>query len=82
MNVPTSPFWPVAIGFLALAINYFVQGGTTLMSGPNWGADKAKYDRTVGLWGIFLGGFGQLITGIYLMVGLSWFAVYRNAPPL
>ncbi|MDQ0189505.1 hypothetical protein JI721_01445 [Alicyclobacillus cycloheptanicus] len=82
MSVPISTFWPVAIGFLSLSINYFVQGGTTLSAGPNWGQDKAKFDRTVGLWGMFLGGFGQLITGIYLMVGLSWFPVYRNAPPL
>ncbi|QSO52133.1 hypothetical protein JZ785_25890 [Alicyclobacillus curvatus] len=82
MSVPISQFWPVAIGFLSLSINYFVQGGTTLATGPNWNQDKAKFDRTVGLWGMFLGGFGQLITGIYLMVGLSWFPVYRNAPPL
>lgn len=82
MSVPISQFWPVAIGFLSLSINYFVQGGTTLAAGPNWGHDKMKFDRTVGLWGVFLGGFGQLLTGIYLMVGLSWFPVYRNAPPL
>lgn len=82
MSVPISTFWPVAIGFLSLSINYFVQGGTALAGGPNWTQDKAKFDRTVGLWGIFLGGVGQLLTGTYLMVGLSWFPVYRNAPPL
>ncbi len=82
MILPISHFWPVAIGFLALSINYFVQGGTTLTSGPNWGEDKIRYDRTVGLWGMFLGGFGQLLTGTYLMVGLSWFPVYRDAAPL
>jgi hypothetical protein len=79
---PVSPFWPLGIGFLSLSINYFVQGGTTLAGGPNWSQDKIRYDRTVGLWGMFLGGFGQLLTGIYLMVGLSWFPVYRDAPPL
>lgn len=82
MSVPISTFWPLGIGFLALSINYFVQGGTTLTGGPNWSKDKAKFDRTVGLWGMFLGGFGQLLTGTYLMVGLSWFPVYRDAPPL
>ncbi|WDL97537.1 hypothetical protein [Alicyclobacillus sp. ALC3] len=82
MSFPVSPFWPVAIGFLALSINYFVQGGTTLASGPGWTKEKDRYDRTVGLWGIFLGGFGQLLTGTYLMVGLSWFPVYRHAAPL
>jgi hypothetical protein len=82
VSVPISTFWPVAIGFLSLSINYFVQGGNTLFGGPDWSDDKAKHDRTMGLWGMFLGGFGQLLTGTYLMVGLSWFPVYRNAPPL
>jgi len=82
MSVPISAFWPIAIGFLTLSINYFVQGGTTLFGGPNWTQNPAKYNRTIGLWGMFLGGFGQLITGTYLMIGLSWFPVYRNAPPL
>ncbi|QQE79025.1 hypothetical protein [Alicyclobacillus sp. SO9] len=82
MSFPVSNFWPVAIGFLGLAINYFVQGGTTAFGGPSWTHDKVKMEKTLGLWGIGLGGFAQLITGIYLMVGLSWFPVYRNAPPL
>lgn len=81
-SFPISQFWPLAIGFLSLSINYFVQGGTTLTKYPNWSKDKASFDRTIGLWGIFMGGFGQLITGTYLMVGLSWFPVYRNAAPL
>ncbi len=33
---PISAFWPLAIGFMGLAINYFVQGGTTVFGGPNW----------------------------------------------
>lgn len=82
MSFPVSDFWPIAIGFLGLAINYFVQGGTAVFGGPRWTDDKVKMEKTLGLWGIGLGGFAQLITGIYLMVGLSWFPVYRNAPPL
>lgn len=79
---PSSHFWPLAIGFLGLSINYFVQGGTTLFSGPNWSKDPEAFNKTVGLWGIFLGGFAQFITGTYLMVGLSWFPVYTDAAPL
>ncbi|MFX4301668.1 hypothetical protein ACOJUR_05240 [Alicyclobacillus tolerans] len=82
MSFPSSPFWPIAIGFLGLSINYFVQGGSTLFNGPNWSKDKEKHEKTLGLWGIFLGGFAQLLTGIYLMVGMSWFPVYANAAPL
>lgn len=79
---PVSQFWPIAIGFLSLSINYFVQGGAVLFDGPKWSDDDGKYNKTLGYWGIFLGGIGQLITGTYLMVGLSWFPVYRNAAPL
>lgn len=79
---PISQFWPVAIGFFGLGTNYFVQGGTALFNGPNWSKDSRQLDKTVALWGIFFGGFMQFITGVYLMVGLSWFPVYRNASPL
>ncbi len=79
---PISQFWPVAIGFLSLSINYFVQGGSAVTGGPRWSGDEVKWNRTLGLWGIFLGGFGQLLTGIYLMIGLTWFPVFTNAPPL
>jgi hypothetical protein len=82
MSFPVSGFVPLAIGFLGLAINYFVQGGTALFGGPNWTDDKEKTEKTLGLWGIGLGGVAQLMTGIYLMVGLSWFPVYRHASPL
>lgn len=77
-----STFWPIAIGFFGLGVNYFVQGGSGLFNGPRWADDPKKYDRVLGLWGVFLGGFAQFITGTYLMVGLSWFPVYRNAAPL
>ena len=79
---PLSYFFPLGIGFLSLSVNYFVQGGSALFGGPNWSKDVRKNDQTLGLWGIFLGGFGQFITGVYLMVGLSWFPVYRDAAPL
>jgi len=79
---PISAFWPVAIGFFGLSVNYFVQGGTGLFGGPKWSGDERLHEKTLGLWGIFLGGLAQFITGTYLMVGLSWFPVYRNAPPL
>lgn len=79
---PSSSFWPVAIGFLGLSINYFVQGGSVLFNGPKWSGDDRQWDKTLGLWAIFLGGIAQLMTGIYLMVGMSWFPVYANAAPL
>ncbi len=74
-----SPFLPIAIGFFGLGTNYFVWGGQTLFAYPKMSHDV---DKTMALWGIFMGGFMQFITGVYLMVGLSWFPVYTAKAPL
>lgn len=74
-----SPFLPIAIGFFGLGTNYFVWGGQALFGRPKTSPDIAK---TLGMWGIWMGGFMQFITGVYLMVGLSWFPVYSSKAPL
>jgi hypothetical protein len=38
-------------------------------------------DITTGLWGIWMPGFMQFLTGVYLFAGLSWFHTFR-APAL
>jgi hypothetical protein len=74
-----SPFWPVAIGFFGLGTGYFIWGGQALFQ---WPPDSPDVNRSMGMWGIWMNGFMQFITGVYLMVGLTWFAVFANAPPL
>lgn len=74
-----SAFWPVAIGFFGLGTGYFIWGGQALFGKP---ASSPEVNKTMGLWGFWLPGFLQFITGVYLMVGLSWFQVYTYAPPL
>jgi hypothetical protein len=39
-------------------------------------------NKTMGMWGFWMPGFMQFITGIYLLVGLTWFDVFGNAAPL
>jgi len=34
------------------------------------------------LWSFWTSGFMQFITGVILIVGLTWFGVFDNAPPL
>jgi hypothetical protein len=41
-----------------------------------------EVNRTLGLWGFWMPGFMQFLTGIYLLTGLTWFNVFRNAAPL
>lgn len=79
MAFPQSDFWPIAIGFFGLGTNYFVWGGQALFGLP---ASSPEVNRSIGMWGVWMGGFMQFITGVYLMVGLSWFPVYTHTAPL
>lgn len=74
-----SKFAPVAIGFFGLATGYMIWGGSALFGMP--GKDKT-HDQTIGLWGIWMPGFMQFLTGVYLMIGLTWFQVFTNDPGL
>jgi hypothetical protein len=74
-----SPFFPIAIGFFGLATGYFVWGGQALFNFPK---DSPESNHTIALWGAWMSGFMQFITGIYLMIGLTWFGVFDKAAPL
>jgi hypothetical protein len=74
-----SPSVPVAIGFFGLGTGYFIWGGQALFGFPKTGPEV---NRTLGLWGFWLPGFMQFLTGIYLLTGFAWFNVFRNAAPL
>jgi hypothetical protein len=39
-------------------------------------------DRATGVWGIWMPGFMQFITGVYLLAGLTLFGTFTAAPPL
>jgi hypothetical protein len=74
-----SKFIPVAIGFFGLATGYFIWGGQALFGFPK---ASPEVNKTMGMWGFWMPGFMQFITGTYLMVGLTWFDVFRSVPPL
>ena len=78
ISLAPSVFVPVAIGFFGLAVGYFVWGGQALFGFPK---DTLEVNRTMGLWGFWMPGFLQFITGVYLTVGLSWFGVFEKCPP-
>jgi hypothetical protein len=77
-NAP-AVYVPVAIGFFGLATGYFIWGGQALFGFPK---NDPGVDRTMGIWGFWMPGFMQFLTGVYLMVGLTWFSVFRGDPPL
>src|SRR5258705_13094563 len=79
LSLVGSPFVPVAIGFFGLGAGYFVWGGQALFDFPKSSPDV---NRTMGMWGFWMPGFLQFLTGVYLIVGLTWFDVFGNTAPL
>jgi hypothetical protein len=45
-----------------------------------WPRRDEPVDRSLGVWGIWMPGFCQFVTGIVLFIGLSWFQVFKEPP--
>jgi hypothetical protein len=76
---PKSAFIPIAVGFFGLGTGYFIWGGQALFGIPK--ANEAV-NKTMGMWGFWMPGFMQFLTGTYLFVGLTWFNVFGYNPGL
>ncbi|MGH2876373.1 MAG: hypothetical protein ACRDLV_08990, partial [Solirubrobacteraceae bacterium] len=76
VSFPTSTagFAPLAVGFFGLGTGYIIYGPQELFGFPK--RDKGV-DLSTGIWGIWMPGFMQLITGIYLFAGLVLFGTIR-----
>ena len=79
-------FAPVALGFFGLAIGYLVVGGTQVLPVParrRLSEEKeGALARATGAWMVWMPGFMQFLTGMILMIGLTWFDVFEKSPPL
>jgi hypothetical protein len=75
----TSAFPPIALGFFGLGTGYLIYGTQELFDWPK--RDPEHVDFMTGIWGVFLPGLMQLVTGILLFVGLAWFGSFK-APAL
>ena len=73
---PQSAFIPIAIGFFGLGTGYFVWGGHALFGFP--GETSPKIEQSMGMWALWMPGFLQFITGVYLLIGLTWFNVFAK----
>lgn len=74
-----SIYAPVAIGFFGLGTGYFIWGGQALFGVPK---TTPEVNKSMGMWGFWMPGFMQFITGLYLAVGLTWFGVFDKEAPL
>jgi hypothetical protein len=79
MGFDASAFVPVALGFFGLGTGYLIYGPQELFGFPR---RDPLVDRSTGIWGVWLPGFCQLVTGVLLFVGLTWFQVFKNDPAL
>jgi hypothetical protein len=77
VNFKTSAFVPLALGFFGLGTGYLIYGPQELLRFPM--RDRAV-DVTTGIWGIWMPGFMQFVTGILLFVGLAWFGSFGEPP--
>lgn len=75
---PTSAFPPLAVGFFGLGTGYLIYGPQELFKLP---VRNRRVDVSTGLWGIWMPGFMQFLTGVFLFAGLTWFHSF-SAPPL
>src|SRR5258708_30281694 len=78
-TLASSHYVPLAVGFFGLAAGYLIWGGQALFGFPK---TSPEVNRSMGHLGLWMPGFMQFITGVYLLIGLTWFNVFGNAAPL
>ncbi len=79
IDFPSSSYLPLAVGFFGLATGYLIYFSQELFG---WPPRDDKVNYATGIWGIWMPGFMQFITGVYLFVGLTWFDVFKGHPEL
>ena len=77
LTFAASAFPPLALGFFGLGAGYLIWGPQELIG---WPRRDERVDRSLGIWGIWLPGFFQFVTGIILFIGLTWFQVFKEPP--
>lgn len=73
----SSAFAPLALGFFGLGTGYLIYGPEELF---HWPKRNDSVDKSTGVWGIWLPGLCQLVTGLILFVGMTWFQVFKDPP--
>jgi hypothetical protein len=76
VRISTSSFPPLALGFFGLGTGYLIYGPQELFKWPK--RDPVTVDYPTGVWGIFLPGLMQFVSGIILFVGLAWFQSFKE----
>jgi hypothetical protein len=76
---PQSAFPPLALGFFGLGTGYLIYAPQELVG---WPKRDERVDRASGVWGIWLPGFCQFVSGMILFIGLTWLQVFTKSAAL
>ena len=77
-----SAFPPLALGFFGLGTGYLIYGPKELFGYPKSGEGPEAINRGLGVWGIWMPGFCQFVTGVILFIGMTWLQVFTGTAPL
>ncbi len=77
VQFPASIFVPLGLAFFGLGTGYLIFGPQELLNFP---ARDANVDLANGAWGFWMPGFCQFVNGMLLLIGLSWFPVFKGSP--
>ena len=77
VQFPASIFVPLGLAFFGLGTGYLIFGPQELLNFP---ARDANVDLANGVWGFWMPGFCQFVNGMLLLIGLSWFPVFKGSP--
>ena len=83
VSLPTSPYPPLAVGFFGLGTGYLIYGPLELLGYPRRTESYPRsesIDYGVGVWGLWMPGFMQFLTGLYLFAGLALFGTFTAKP--
>ena len=75
VTLPQSPFPPLAVGFFGLGTGYLIYGPQELLRYPK---RDGSVDFGTGVWGVWMPGFMQFISGAYLFLGLTLFGTFKT----
>ncbi|HEV7209403.1 MAG TPA: hypothetical protein VGN54_11770 [Mycobacteriales bacterium] len=75
VTLAASHFPPLALGFFGLGTGYLIWGPQELLGIPK---RDERVDRATGVWGLWMPGFCQFLTGMILFIGLTWFQVFTT----
>lgn len=76
-SFPASAYVPLGLAFFGLGTGYLIFGPQELFGYP---AKSEATEISNGWWGFWMPGMLQFLCGTYILLGLTWFQVFKGPP--